>query len=112
MPALKSIQNHGQRYHEPAVEAVVSMVVHKLERLDVERQVPLADAAVLFQPPLKQAYPALAVVCVDFVALAGGVLALAVVYGVVVVSPLVEALVCGVLVGHHRGAGLYALLYS
>jgi len=31
LPALESIQNHGQRYHEPAVEAVVAMVVHELE---------------------------------------------------------------------------------
>ena len=62
-------------------------VVHELERLDIERQVPLADAAVFFQPPLGQAYPALAVIGMDFVALAGGVLALAMVYSVVVVPP-------------------------
>ena len=68
------------------------MVVHELERLDIVCQVPLADAAVLFQPPLGQAYTALAIVGVDFVALAGGVLALVVVYGVVVVPPLLRLL--------------------
>ena len=36
-------------------------VVHELERLGIERQVPLTDAAVFFQPPVGQAYPALTV---------------------------------------------------
>lgn len=36
-PSFESIQNQGQRYHEPAVEAVVAMVVHELEQLNVER---------------------------------------------------------------------------
>lgn len=33
----------------------MAVIVHELERLDVERQAPLAGAVVLFQPPFEQA---------------------------------------------------------
>lgn len=91
-PALESNQNHDQHYHEPAVEAVVAMVAHRRERLGIERQVPPADAGMLFQLPLGQTYPVLTVIRVDFAALARGVLALAVVYGMVIVSRALKLL--------------------
>lgn len=101
------VQQGRQRHHEPALYGVVAVVVYKLERLDVRYQASLAGAAVLFEPPFQQADTAHAVVRVDLVVLAGGELALAVAYGMVVVPALLEVLVPGVLVGHHCGAGLY-----
>lgn len=56
------VQQGHQRYHEPAVDGVVTVVVYKLERLGARYQVPLADAVVLLESPFEQADPTLAVV--------------------------------------------------
>lgn len=63
------VKNGGQRNHEPAIDAIMPVVADELERLDVSFQMPLAHAAVFFQPPFEQAYPTLAVVGVDLIVL-------------------------------------------
>ena len=50
LPALKSIQDHGWRVHEPATEAAMAAVVHEPERLGVGCQVLLVGITVFFEP--------------------------------------------------------------
>lgn len=77
------------------LDVLVAVVVDNLERLGVQYQVPLANSAVLLEPPLHQSDAALAVVGMDLVVIAGHILALAVVDRMVIVPPPLRLLYAG-----------------